>query len=282
MWRTVVLVRTHIQVALVVSLVLGAVAVAEPEKLLLVVCSPGSPGSTQEAQPRMDAFAKAVSAKTGTPISAVYEPTEDAGAKRIAGAGLAIVSLPFFLAHEHDLGLHARLVAVQEGRPALESWTLVAQKGKVQKAEQLAGFTIVSSAGFAPAFVRGALKGFGAVPEGVKIEQTNAVLSALRRAANGEPVALLLDGPQAASLASLPFASKLGVVTRSPAWPAGVVATVDAKVPEKTWAPIQKALLGLASDKAAAPVLAAMQLSKFTPVDEKSLDSARQAQGRKP
>jgi hypothetical protein len=280
MWRTVVLVRTQLEVALVVSFVLGAVAIAAPpEKLLLVVCSPGSPGSTQEAQPRMDAFANAVSAKTGTAISAVYEPTEEGGAKQIASAGLAIVSLPFFLAHEHDLGLHARLIAVQEGRPALESWTLVAQKGRVAKAEQLAGFTIVSSAGFAPAFVRGAV---GALPQGVKIEQTNAVLSALRRAANGEAVAVLLDGPQAAKLGSLPFAAKLGVVAKTPAWPAGLVATVDAKVPEKTWITIEKALVGLAANKASAPALAAIQMSKFAPLDEKSLESARQAQGRKP
>jgi ABC-type phosphate/phosphonate transport system substrate-binding protein len=280
MWRTVVHVRTQFKVALVVSFVLGAVSVAAPpQALLLVVCSPGSPGTTEEAQPRLDAFAKAVSAKTGTPISAVYEPTEEGGAKKIASAGLAIVSLPFFLAHERDLGLHARLIAVQEGRPALESWTLVAQKGRVTKAEQLAGFTIVSTAGFAPAFVRGAV---GALPQGVKIEQTNAVLSALRRAANGEAVAVLLDGPQAASLPSLPFASKLGVVVKTPAWPAGLVATVDARVPEKTWAALQKALLGLAADKASAPALAAIQMSKFAPLDEKSLESARHAHGRKP
>ncbi|NVB85253.1 MAG: PhnD/SsuA/transferrin family substrate-binding protein [Kofleriaceae bacterium] len=275
--------RRKLEVALVVSFVLGAVAVAAPPQTLhLVVCSPGSPGSTQEAQPRMDAFAKAVSAKIGTPISAVYEPTDEGGAKQIASAGLAIVSLPFFLAHEQDLGLHARLVAVQEGRPALESWTLVTQKGRVGKAEQLAGFTIASSAGFAPAFVRGAVKSFGTLPQGVKIEQTTAVLSALRRAANGEPVAVLLDGPQAAKLASLPFAAKLGVVAKSPAWPAGLVATVDAKVPEKTWMAIQKVLIGLAADKASAPALAAIQMSKFTPLDEKSLESARHAQGRQP
>jgi ABC-type phosphate/phosphonate transport system substrate-binding protein len=275
--------RTSIQAAVVVSLVICAFAVAAaPQTLLLVVSSPGSPGSRDEAQPRMDAFASALSAKTGTAITAVYEPSEAGGVKRIANAQLALVSLPFFLAHEKELGLHPRMVAVQEGRPVLESWALVAQKGRIKRADQLAGFTIASSVAFAPAFVRGAAQGLGTLPNDVKLEQTTAVLSALRRAANGEPIAVLLDGPQAAALASLPFASKLEVITRSPAWPAGLVVTVDARVSAKAWAPIESALLGLASDRTAAPVLAAMQLGKFAPLDEKSLASARQAYGRTP
>jgi len=270
-------------VALVLAFELGAIAVAAPEAMLLVVCSPGSPGSTQEAQPRMDRFASALSAKADTAITAVYEPSEDDGVKRIASAGLAIVSLPFFLAHEKDLGLHARLVAVQEGRPALERWTLVAQNGRIHRPDQLAGFTIVSSAGFAPAFVRGAVQaGLGTLPNDVKIEQTTAVLSALRRAANGDAVAVLLDGPQAAALASLPFASKLDVVTRSPPWPVGLVVTVDARVSSKAWAPIRSALLGLASERTAAPALSAIQIGKFVPLDEKSLASARRAYGSTP
>ena len=284
MCRTVVVVRISIQLALVVSFVIGAVAVAAaPEKLLLVVCSPGSPGSTGEAQPRLDAFASALSPHAGRAIIAVYEPSEAAGVKRIASAGLAIVSLPFFLAHEQDLGLHAQLVAVQKGRPVLERWTLVAQKGKVRRSAQPAGFTIASNAAFAPAFVRGvAQAGLGTLPSDVKLEQTTAVLSALRRAANGEPIAVLLDGPQAAALASLPFASKLEVVTTSPAWPAGLVVTVDSRVSAKTWAPIRSALLGLASDRKAASALAAIEITKFVPLDEKSLASARRAYGRTP
>ncbi len=276
--------RTSIQVALVASFALGAVAVAAaPETWLLVVCSPGSPGTTEEAQPRMDAFASTLSAKAGTRITAVYEPSEAGGVKRIASASLAIVSLPFFLAHEKDLGLHARLVTVQEGRPALESWVLVAQKGRIARSDQLAGFTIASNAAFAPGFVRGAVQaGLGALPNNVKLEQTTAVLSALRRAAAGESTAVLLDGPQAAALASLPFASKLEVVARSPAWPAGLVVTVDARVSAQAWAPIQSGLLGLATERSATPVLGSIQIAKFGPLDEKSLASARRAYARTP
>jgi hypothetical protein len=265
--------------ALAAALALGwAAAQAEPAKQTLVVCSPGSPGTTDEAQPRMDAFAAAVSAKAGTPLEAIYESSEGAGASHLKSVGLGLVSLPFFLKHEQELGLHARLQVVAKGRPALERWALVGQKGRIKAPEDLAGFTIVSNVAFAPAFVRGVvLGGFGRLPDGAKLVQSTAVLSSLRRAADGEQVAVLLDGTQEASLGTLPFAAKLEVITRSPPLPVGLVVTVDARIPAKTWSAIEGALVGLASDKAAAPVLEGIQVDRFAPLDEKALESARKA-----
>lgn len=241
----------------------------------LVVCSPGAPGTTDRAQPRMNAFAAAVGAKAGQPLDAIYEPTDAGGVKRFASASMGIVSLPFFLAREKELGLHPRLEAVQQGRPMLERWTLVAQKGRVAKAEALAGMTIISDAGFDPAFVRGAIAQLGPVPAGVKIVQSSAVLPALRRAAKGEPVAVLLDGPQAASLGSLPFASQLETVTTSPAWPAGIVVTVGSKLSATAWAPFERALLGLGGERAGATALNALEVDHFAPLDRAALASAR-------
>src|SRR5512137_188895 len=69
----------------------------------LVVCAPGYPGSTEEAQPAMDAFAAAAGAAAAWPsgdLQAVYFETEAGGIERLAreDAGLALVPLPFFLA----------------------------------------------------------------------------------------------------------------------------------------------------------------------------------------
>jgi hypothetical protein len=251
---------------------------AAPDSQLLVVCAPGSPGTTDEAQPRMDTFAAALSAKAGATITAVYDPSDAGGAKRSASAAMAIVSLPFFLEHEKELGLHARLAVVQKGRPALEHWVLVAPHGRIKNAESLAGFTIMSNAAFAPGFVRGsALSGFGTLPSSAKLVQSSAVLSSLRRAANGEDVAVLLDGPQEASLASLPFASKLEIVARSPAMPAGLVVTVDSRMSSSEWKPIQAALLGLSSDRAGVAALEALQMERFAPLDDATLAAARKA-----
>ena len=261
------------------ALLAAAIAAsAAPAKQVIVVCSPGSPGTTEDAQPTLDAFAAAVSAKAGIALAAVYDPTEPGGVARIKDAGLAIVSLPFLLAHEQALGLHPRLDAIQKGRPALERWVLVARKDRVKRADALAGFTIVSSAAFAPAFVRGVVLGtFGKLPANTKLVQSSAVLSALRRAANGDPVAVVLDGPQAASLSTLPFGDRLEVVARSPELPAGIVVTVGDRMPAKTWSGIEAALLGLARDRAAVEALAAIQIDRFAPLDDKALDQARKA-----
>ena len=261
-------------IAIAIAGVVRGVSAANDERML-VVCSPGSPGTSERAQPRMDAFAAAIAAKAGQPLAAVYEPTDAGGVKRFASASLGIVSLPFFLAREHELGLHAQLEAVQQGRPSLEQWTLVAQKGRVARAEQLAGMTIVSDAGFDPEFVRGAIAQLGPVPAGATIVQSSAVLPALRRAARGEPVAVLLDGPQAASLGSLPFAGKLEAVTTSPAWPAGIVVTVGTKLSATAWAPFERALLGLGGEPSGATALNALEVDHFAPLDRAALDSAR-------
>jgi hypothetical protein len=275
---------SSIKIAIVVVLGFAAtVAIAgATDQQVVVICAPGSPGTTEEAQPTMDTFATAVSASAGTTIAAVYEPADAGGVKRIEKAGLAIVSLPFFLKHEKELKLHARLEAVQEGRPQHEQWTLVAQKGRVKDAHSLAGFTIVSTTAFAPAFVRGSVHALGTLPADVKLVQSGSVVSALRRAAAGEAVAVLLDGPQEASLASLPFAAKLETVAQSPAMPSGLVVTVDSRMSEKSWTPIEAALLGMASARTGATALAAIHTARFAPLDEQALAAAHKTYAGSP
>lgn len=286
--RTNILCRTSHRICSIVAigsaLALAAVTghaappAAAPPAYTLVVCSPGSPGSTDEARPRMDAFAAALSARAGTRIAATYEPSADACVAQLGATALGLVSLPFFLAHERELGLVPRLQVVAKGRPALERWALVGPRGRISGPGALAGYTIVSTAAYAPAFIRGVvLGGFGAIPGNVKLEQSNAVLSALRRAASGEPVAVVLDGTQLASLASLPFASQLQVIAQSPPVPAGLVVTVDARVPAGTWSGIERALVQLSSERATTPVLGAIEVARFEPVDSGALGQARRA-----
>ena len=262
--------------AAVLAAVVSVAGAAEPAKVALVVCSPGSPGTTDEAQPRMDAFAAAVAAKAGTPLEAVYEPSDGAGASHLKSAGAGLVSLPFFLKHEQELGLRPRLQAVGKGRPPLDRWALVGAKGRIKTADDLAGLSIVTSVAFAPEFVRGVvIGGLGPLPPNAKLVQSTSVLSSLRRAANGEPVAVVLDGTQEASLGTLPFAAKLEVATRSPPVPVALVVTAGERIPAKTWSAIEAALVGLAGDQAAA--LQAIELERFAPLDEKSLDTARKS-----
>jgi hypothetical protein len=263
-------------------LALAAAAAPAAERAPAVVfCAPGSPGTTEEAQGTMDAFAAAVAARAGLPVAAAYAAGEDAGVARLRqpDAAVALVSLPFFLKHERALALRAAgLQPVLQGGEATERWSLVARRGRVASAGALEGFTILSTAGYAPAFVRGpALGGFGPLPGGVKIAFSAAVLSALRRAAAGEPVAVLLDGAQAAALPTLAFAADLEVVARSAPLPVGVVATVDRRLAPASWARIEAALRGLPGTADGAAALAGIRVARFDPLDGAALAAARAA-----
>jgi hypothetical protein len=271
-----------IAVALAAALAFAR-ARADAPRATMVFCAPGSPGTTEEAQGAMDAFAAAVAAKAGHPaasLGATYAATEDAGVARLRApdAAIALVSLPFFLKHEKALALRAELQPVPQGQGPTERWSLVAKKGRAADPAALDGFTVLSTAGFAPAFVRGPVLGaWGKLPATVKIAPSPAVLSALRRAAAGEPVAVLLDGAQAAALPGLPFAADLEVVARSPDLPTGVVATVARRLPPSRWTKIAAALRDLPADPAGAEALAGIRMSRFAPLDAKTLAAARTA-----
>jgi hypothetical protein len=268
----------------VAAFILGVAATvsASAEPVTLVACAPGFPGSTAEAQPRMDAFAAALAeAVAGKPdVRAEYYETEDRGAARLGrpDATLALVPLPFLLKYEKPLGLVARGQVVMQGGAASEAWSLVAGKGRVSGPPVLDGWEILSPAAYAPRFVRGsALAAWGKVPAGARLVATMSVLTGLRRAAAGEKVVLLLDGPQAAAVPSLPFASDLEVLARSEALPVLVVAVVRARVPEPQARAILQALESLGGRPAGAAALQGLQLDRFVALDDAALRRARDA-----
>jgi hypothetical protein len=229
----------------------------------------------------MDALAKAVSAAAGSPalpVAAEYYETEDAGVARLKSAtrSLAIVPLPFFLSHSGALKLTAAAQAVEKDGQAAVTWTLVAKKGRVSSPADLAGFTIVSIAGYAPDFIRKvALGTWGTLPADVTFQSNGQVLSALRKAGSGEKVAVLLDPAQAASLPTLPFASDIAVVATSPPVPGIVVCTVGATSKSAESTRIVGALLKVDQTPEGRAALDAVRLSKFLPADAKAIAAAR-------
>jgi hypothetical protein len=265
--------------------VAARVAAAEPAKstTTVVFCAPGYPGTSAEAQGAMDAFAAALAGAAGLPagsLAANYQETEKGGLARLekADAAVAMMPLAFFLVHEKDLRLTARLQAVPKGRGALERWTLVAKKGRVKQPADLEGFTITSLAGFAPAFVRGpALGAWGKLPPKVEIVQSGAVLSSLRKVVAGQNVAVLLDGEQAAALATLPFANELETVTTSPELPTAIVATLGNRLPPARWKSLAIGFETVATTPEGTAALEGIRMVRFVPLDEKALAAARQA-----
>ena len=238
----------------------------------LVFCAPGYPGETGDAQPYVDQFARAAAAAAGWPagsLAAVYDPTEAGGLAKLArsDAALAFVPYPFFVEHGAQLQLAALVEADVTDTGPRQRWTLIARRGRVNGATSLAGLTIVSTAGYAPEFVKHSALAAWPLAGNVRIEPTGQVLSALRRAAAGEPVVVLLDQTQASALGSLPFASELQAVVQSPELPVAVLAVVGARVRAARVASLRRALLALGHDPGNAELLASLRLRGFVPAE---------------
>jgi hypothetical protein len=236
----------------------------------LIFCAPGYPGGAGDAQPFLDQFASAAAASAGWPagsLTAVYDPSEQGGLQKLNGpdAVLAFVPYPFYVQHAAELHLMPLAQADMAGIGPQERWTLVAKNGTVAGPGSMAGYTIVSVAGYAPDFVRhSALEGW-ALPPDVKIESTGQILSALRRMAAGEKVVALLDQTQAAALPTLPFAAELKAVMQSPPLPVAIVALVDSRLPAARARTLQQGLLKMGHAAGSADVLGSLHLQGFVP-----------------
>jgi hypothetical protein len=275
---------------LLVVLLATAAAVAPLHAASLVFCSPGSPGDTAQAGPTMEQLARAVEKSgglTARSVSAEYQESEAPGIAAIrAGALLAAVPMPFFVAHEKDLGLDPRLsIVAASGEP--ERFALVVRKGTVAKPGDLAGWEVTGTSGYAERFIRGAFaKEFGILPDGARITFNAAPLQALRRAATGDRIAVVLDAAATASVASLPFGADLAIVARSEAFPAGLVCTLRGTPGGKNAAAILKGLERLPKSPEGKEALAAIRVRRFEPIDAagaaKLLTAAAQEVGGRP
>jgi hypothetical protein len=234
----------------------------------LVFCAPGYPGGAGDAQPFVEKFASAAATAAGWPpasLAAVYDPTEQGGLAKLGGsdAVLAFVPYAFFFQHGAQLHLAPLVQADVTGVGSEERWSLVAKAGVVSSPASLAGYTLVSVAGYAPDFVRHAALGAWPLPPDVKIESTGQLLSALRRIAGGEHVVALLDQTQAAALPTLPFAAQLATVAQSTPLPVALVAVIGTRLPDARARALQAALLKMGHLAADADSLAQLHLRGF-------------------
>ena len=262
-------------------LVAGPALAAPQGKGAVVICAPGYPGTTEEAQPSVDALAAALSRASGLAdgaLTATYLNVEEEGVARLArsDAMVTMVPFPFYVKHAAALSLKPRLAVVAKGAEGpQETWALVAKRGRVTGPAALAGFTLASIAGYSPEFVKGALAEFGPLPPDLHIVFSAQVLSTLRRAASGEAVAVLLDGEQAAALPTLPFAGELEVVARSAPLPGALVATVGDHLDAGRWRALEKGLLALPGTKDGSAALEGVRMRGFAPLPKDALLVAR-------
>ncbi|HEV2701767.1 MAG TPA: hypothetical protein VGV09_09065, partial [Steroidobacteraceae bacterium] len=198
-------------------------------------------------------------------LTAVYDASESSDLTRLAApeAGLAFVPYPFFV--QHGAQLHLVPLAQADVPPAgvQQRWTLVLKAGHGPLPGALAGLTLISTAGYAQNFVRAVLHDVGPLPATTTITATGQVLSALRRAANGDPVAVLLDQEQAAAMATLPFAATLRSAATTPAVPVALIVVVADRIPKARAQELQRALLHLSGTTPGAATLSRLRLNGF-------------------
>jgi hypothetical protein len=233
----------------------------------LVFCAPGYPGGSGDAQPFVDHFAKDAAASAGwkaDSLGAIYDPSEQSGLAKLADKDSVLAFVPYAFYVQHAAALHLAPLAQADvsGVGTQERWSLVGKAGgAVTGAASLAGYTILSVAGYAPEFVKHSALGAWALPADVKIEPTGQILSALRRLASGEPVVALLDQTQAGALSTLPFAAQIKTLIQSAPLPVALIVVVDARLPEARAKAFQAALLRMNGANAA--TLASLQLKGF-------------------
>jgi hypothetical protein len=234
----------------------------------LVFCAPGYPGGAGDAQPLVNQFASAAATAAGWPagsLAAVYDPTEEGGLAKLmqADSVLAFVPYPFFVEHAAQLHLTALVQADVTDLGAQQRWTLVAKSDRGIQPQAMAGYTVLSIAGYAPDFIRHRALADWPLPADVKIESTGQILSALRRVAAGEPVAALLDQTQATALPTLPFAAEIKTVAQSAELPIAIIAVVDSRVPAARAKTLQTALLKMGRAPGSEDSLGPLRLRGF-------------------
>jgi hypothetical protein len=202
-------------------------------------------------------------------VQAVYHAELDEGLERLsrAEAMIALVPLPFYLEYREQLSLAPLLEVVQQAGPR-EVWSVVARRGAVEGPSSLAGWELAGMPGYSPRFVREvALGEWGALPPDSNVSFSSRVLSVLRKAARGEPVAALLDTAQTAALDSLPFADQLEIVTQSAALPSTLVCKVGDGLDDAGAKGLADGLLGMHEMEGGAELLESIRIVRFTALD---------------
>lgn len=245
----------------------------------MVACAPGYPSTTEQAQPSMDRFAAEASRLSGLTVRAHYTPRAEDGIERIAEAELALIPTAFYLEYRERLALEP-LLAVGYENGMRERWSLVVAKESVDSPAALADWKVVGLPGYSPNYVRKIALADYALPASTEIVATRRVLSQLRKAAKGEPLAVLLDSQQSAALDKLPFGDALEVVARSVESAGFLLCAVGGRLDDATRERLRKSLASMHDDAEGAEALAEIRVERFGAFDPQEIATLREAFGQ--
>jgi hypothetical protein len=240
--------------------------------------APYAAGSGEQAAATMEAFARYVERAAGWPAgsaAASYVNTVEGGRQAVASGppGFLVVPVPIYLRYQAAYGWKPLRFVVTDGGDA-ERYSVFGPAGS--SLASLAGATLEGETAYDAAFVAGVVFGKGADEIKLQLHATARTLSAVRRAAQGEAVAVLLNESQRKALDQLPAGTSLQRLAESAWMPAGILvggpgtSAADA-------AALTRALDKARDDPSAAELLKTMKIRRFDPVASELLASLGRA-----
>ena len=255
--------RRYLAALACVMLLVTSTANAKTTHLLL--CFPGGPGSTEQAQPIVDEFIGHLAALAGlSDVSGTYINNMrncKAAMKAEAGASVIMVPLSVYLGERANWKLSA--VATLQNKETAGSYHIVAQPGTTLEAlkSQVVQSGLKESDGF---LSKVAFKGQVDVGSAFTFERTRSARKAVKNVVKGKASAAILNDVQFNALKSSPKYSKLVSILAGPSLPGAIVADVGGSNTS-----LSAALMRICQEKKDA--CNKMRITGFTTVDAQQL-----------
>ena len=215
--------RTSINLLVAITLLAAPAALAETRVLL---CFPGGPGTTEQAQPVVDQFLSKLAAQAGwdKASGAYYNDMARCAAEIKAGkADVAMIPLDVYLAQRGAWKLAP--VAKLANKETAGQYHIVAKKGATL--DSIKGQQLSTGLKASDSFLtRVALESRVDVSKDFKVKRRRSALKSVKDVAKGKAAAALLDDVAQKALDGLPMAKDLVTVLSGPELPGAIVAGV--------------------------------------------------------
>jgi hypothetical protein len=217
--------RISVSVAIATAAIVAAPALAGEKEMLL--CLPGFPGTSSQAQPYVDRMLRHLEGELGWPadsMSGLYVPGEAEGAERLAqsSAGIALVGPSLFAAHHSQLKMKV-IAKVEVSGQGSKTYSVVAAKDGPASVAELAGKKVSGAVVHDPRFAANVLLGGQVAPDAVTFVEESRPLRSLRGVARGKVDAAIVDGAVLHHMGELDFADELKVIHTAEPVPAPAV-----------------------------------------------------------
>lgn len=217
----------HVIVSLMaLAVLLCAPPQAAAEEVKVLLCFPGGPGSTEDAQPIVDRFLGRVATLAGwAKASGTYcnDMTACQQAREDGAPQAVILPLDVYLANRARWNLTP--VAALQNKEITGRYHVIVQKGKTLEAVK--GQTLITSLKSAASFLsRVAFEGKISVETDFQFSRVRSPIRAIRNVVDGKAAAAILDDNQRRSLDGLPMAAEITVALSGRELPGAIVAGV--------------------------------------------------------